>query len=313
MCLYLTCYRLDRVELLTVGEAFDDLIFAGLPRLPRPGEELRVPTFGRTSGGGAIITAVAAARLGVRVGVLSAVSDTAVGTVQRERARLINLKRPSEDAAVSVSLSTRRNRAFVTFEGVNLQLETRLLAKLRRSPTARHVHFALSPASCRAWLGVVERMRDRGTTTSWDFGWNERLLEDRAFSALASAVDWLFVNESEAKLYTRAPTLALARRILRTLGTKTVLKLGSRGAALISSDRAVRQPAMQATVVDTTGAGDAFNAGFLAAVIRGRDAGDALRLASYIAARSIEGLGGIQSLPHARELPRWCKRCLEAA
>ncbi len=264
MCLYLTCYRLDRVELLTVGEAFDDLIFAGLPRLPRPGEELRVPTFGRTSGGGAIITAVAAARLGVR-------------------------------------------------EGVNLQLETRLLAKLRRSPTARHVHFALSPASCRAWLGVVERMRDRGTTTSWDFGWNERLLEDRAFSALASAVDWLFVNESEAKLYTRAPTLALATRILRTLGTKTVLKLGSRGAALISSDRAVRQPAMQATVVDTTGAGDAFNAGFLAAVIRGRDAGDALRLASYIAARSIEGLGGIQSLPHARELPRWCKRCLEAA
>ena len=53
------------VDIVTVGEAFEDLIFAGLPRLPRPGEEIRVPIFHATIGGGAVITAIAAARLGL--------------------------------------------------------------------------------------------------------------------------------------------------------------------------------------------------------------------------------------------------------
>ncbi len=60
-----------------MGEAFEDLIFHGLRRLPRPGEELRAPQFARTMGGGTLITAVAATRMGARVEVVSALSDEA--------------------------------------------------------------------------------------------------------------------------------------------------------------------------------------------------------------------------------------------
>ena len=56
-----------RVELLTVGEAFQDLVFVGLPHMPRSGEELRTQQFVSTIGGGAVITATAASRLGVQL------------------------------------------------------------------------------------------------------------------------------------------------------------------------------------------------------------------------------------------------------
>ena len=54
---------MPRPDLLTLGEAFEDLIFLGLDRLPKTGEEVKTSTFVQTLGGGAVITAVAAARL----------------------------------------------------------------------------------------------------------------------------------------------------------------------------------------------------------------------------------------------------------
>jgi sugar/nucleoside kinase (ribokinase family) len=50
------------LQLVTIGEAFDDLIFYDLPRLPRPGEELKTSRFARVAGGGAITSAISAAR-----------------------------------------------------------------------------------------------------------------------------------------------------------------------------------------------------------------------------------------------------------
>jgi sugar/nucleoside kinase (ribokinase family) len=292
------------VDLLTVGEGFDDIVFGGLPRLPRSGEEMRVPAFASTVGGGAIITAVAAARLGLRVGVMSAVGGTGAVLLKREGVDLINVLRAAESPAVSVALSTLRNRSFVTFEGVNRVLEPRLLAELgtmTRRP--RHVHFALSPRNCRAWIPLLRRMRAGGISTSWDFGWNDGLAKDRALNALAAEVGWLFMNEQEDTLY------SAARRHAR----RVVVKRGARGAILYADGTTVRRQADRARVVDTTGAGDAFNGGFLTALQRHADAAHALRLATYVGARATEALGGIAALPARHELPAWARRILENA
>ena len=63
--------RSDAVVLATVGEAFQDLVFVGLPHMPKHGEELKIARFTSTIGGGAVITATAAARLGMRTAVIS--------------------------------------------------------------------------------------------------------------------------------------------------------------------------------------------------------------------------------------------------
>src|SRR5688500_5057018 len=118
-------------ELVTAGEAFEDLIFVGLPRLPRPGEEIKTSTFMATVGGGAIITAVAASRMGTRCSVVSGLSPAAADLLRRERIAAVDLRRPTERHAIPAALSTRHDRAFVTFNGVNDRLEPRLLRSLR--------------------------------------------------------------------------------------------------------------------------------------------------------------------------------------
>ena len=300
------------MDLLTIGEAFEDVIFAGLSRLPRLGEELRVRTLTRHPGGGALLTGIAAVRLGASVSTISAVSATNAATVSAEGISLVNLLRPGERGAVSVALSTTTDRAFVTFQGVNERLEARLLvatSRFRRIP--RHVHFALSPATCRAWIPVVARLRARGATTSWDFGWNDQLRRDAAFATLLGTVDWIFVNEDEATLYARARTLGAALKRWRTLARGTVVKLGARGAVVITSTTSVRKAASRVKVVDTTGAGDAFNGGFLTALLAGASLDNAVRLGNHLGAQSTRMAGGVDGLPQRRDLPLWARRIVE--
>lgn len=292
-----------RVDVLTVGEAFEDLIFGGLPRLPRAGEELRVPQFTTSAGGGAIITAVACARLGLRTRTLTALSPARARALRADRVGVINLLQPGEQAATTVALSMPGDRAFVTFEGINRSLQPRLISALaRRGHRPRHIHFALSPQDCAAWLPLLTRLKGDGITTSWDFGWDDRLLKDRAFARLQASVDWLLMNVAEAKLYN-----GFVRQ------SQTVIKRGARGASAFVDGREVKSPPARASVVDTTGAGDAFNAGFLAALLRGATVAQALRLGNYVGARSTEALGGISGLPARRALPRWALASLEAA
>lgn len=294
--------RLPRPHLLCAGEAFEDLIFSGLERLPRPGEELRTTTFTTTIGGGAVITAVAAARLGLRTSVLSGLSDVAVSRLRREGVRAVNLRRDSEPHAISAALSTRRERSFVTYEGVNAQLAPRLARGLARA-SATHVHLAFDPRDCGAWVRRVQALRRRGLTTSWDFGWNDRLARDRRLPALIDALDLVFVNAQEAALYAGTRTLASALPFWEDRSAIVVMKLGARGSRMLGNEGRWQATAPRVRAVDTTGAGDAFNGGFLWAWLHGASPDACLRAGNAVGAASTRRAGGLDALPHATDLP----------
>jgi sugar/nucleoside kinase (ribokinase family)/predicted secreted protein len=273
-----------------------DLVFHGLPRLPR--RRAALTAFHANHGGGTVITAVAAARLGARVRVVSGLADEAVRRLKAEGVRVQNLKRAAEPHAVSVALSTRHERAFATFDGVNDELEARVLAEFRRRiPLATHVHMALGPRDLPAWLPVLTRLRASGVTTSWDFGWHEELRGRPGFEALLGALDWVFVNEREARLYTGAPTLR------RPLGAE-----GSRANVVVSRARVAPRPDRwrhrpggrpKVRVVDTTGAGDGPTR-FLAALGWG-SAEACLRAGVRVGSLSTRAAGGIDALPRRAE------------
>lgn len=273
-----------------------------MPRLPRPGEELRTSGFARTVGGGTVITAVAAARQGARVAVVTALGEPSVARLKAESIRVTNLRRPGEPHAISVALSTRRDRAFVTFDGVNEVLEQRLLAAFaRRLPSARHLHLALGPSDLPAWTALLERCRVRGLTTSWDFGWHADLPRRRGFAALLAALDWVFVNEQEARHYSGAATLARAVGRWQRLARQSVIKLGARGAMVVANGRVLQAPAPRVRVVDTTGAGDAFNGGFLVAMLAGRSLAACLRAGVRLGSLSTRAPGGLDWVDYADE------------
>lgn len=279
-------------SLLCVGEAFDDLIFLDLDRLPRAGEEIRTSRFVSTVGGGAVITAVAASRLGLRSRVISALGPQAVARLRAEHVGVVNLIRPGERAAVSASLSTPHDRSFVTFNGVNHHLDARLFA-MRRRIRAPFVHFAFPPRDCARWATVVSALRAKGTVTSWDFGWNDGLVRDRGFKRLLASLDFVFANEPEAKLYTRTRTLVAAIDVWRGLALTTVIKLGGRGSRWIAGGQDLFVPVRRRKAVDTTGAGDAFNGGFLFALSQGLPARECLRVANASGSAATQRAGGL--------------------
>lgn len=289
----------ERVGLATLGEAFEDLVFLGLPRLPGPGEEVKTARFARTVGGGAVITSVAAARLGVAVQVLSGLSADAEALLVGEGVRVLNLRRQGEPHAITAALSTTRDRAFATFSGVNDALEPRYRRALP-GLRARHVHFAFQPRRCRSWLRQVAALRRRGVSTSWDFGWNDALAHDRWLGALAAAVDYVFLNEQEAPLYSGRGDLSSALRHWRGHARNAVVKLGRAGSRWLSASLDLHEPAPRVRAVDTTGAGDAFNGGFLCALLDGRPPRECLRLGNRIGALSTRAAGGVESLPRGR-------------
>ncbi|MEZ5284648.1 MAG: PfkB family carbohydrate kinase [Vicinamibacterales bacterium] len=295
-------------DLITLGEAFEDLIFLDLPRLPAPGEEIKTARFARTVGGGAVITAVAAARLGVSCRVVSGLGEAGEARVAAEGVCVTNLRRRGEPAALSAALSTRDNRTFVTFNGMNDALEGRLL---RAVPAlrARHVHLALQPRRCRPWRAAVTGLRRRGITCSWDFGWSEALLDDPHFVPLLDALDLLFLNEQEAVLYARRPTLDAALETWRDRAAEVVVKLGPRGSCVVAPQGAIaRVAAPSVRAVDTTGAGDAFNGGFLVARLRRQATTDALALGNFVGSRSTRAPGGLDGLPAAADVPPGWRR-----
>ena len=290
------------LDLLTLGEAFEDLVFLDLPRLPNPGEEIRTSRFVRTVGGGAIITAVAAARLGLSCETWSAVGDQGVRRLRTEGVTVRNLRARNEDPAISAALSTASNRTFVTYDGVNDQLEGRLIARAA-GIRARHAHFALGPRRCGAWIPVLRQLKLNGIGTSWDFGWNERLLDDPEFPLLLTSVDLLFLNEQEAVLYARRRRLPAALAHWRRSGTSVVIKLGPEGSRWVSPTRDLYEPPYPVRAVDTTGAGDAFNGGFLTARLRGLAPSTSLRLANRVGALSTRRAGGLDGLPKQADMP----------
>jgi sugar/nucleoside kinase (ribokinase family) len=284
------------VDLLCVGESFEDLIFAGLSRPPRLGEELRTDTFVRTFGGGATITAVAAARLGVRTGILSGLSADAEARLRSEGVHVRNLRRPNEAHAITAALSTERDRAFATFDGINSKLGPRIVRALANA-SARHVHVAMAPRDPAGLARAIARIRRTGATVSFDFGFDLDLARDRRFEKLLEVADLLLVNEAEARLYSRRSTLDAAIEWWRARAPRTVVKRGARGSLLVTPDAVLRVPAPRTRAVDTTGAGDAFNAGFLAAFLAGRDATSCLREGNRVGALSTRALGGLDGLP----------------
>jgi sugar/nucleoside kinase (ribokinase family) len=292
---------MSTIDLACVGESFEDLIFAGLPRLPRLGEELRTKSFVRTYGGGATITAVAAARLGVSTRIVSGLSDGAMARLRAEGVQITNLRKRDEPHAITAALSTSKDRAFATFDGVNAELGPRFIRALG-TVQARIVHCALCPRDIPPLARALRALRQRGVKVSLDFGYDLHLARDPLLKTLITEADYLLINEDEAKLYSKRRTLAQAESFWKEHARHTVIKLGSKGSRWGSPKGIVEEAAPKARAVDTTGAGDAFNAGFLAGLLSGLKPRRALRLGNAVGARSTRAMGGLDGLPRIEEL-----------
>jgi sugar/nucleoside kinase (ribokinase family) len=301
-----------RFDVAVVGEIYVDHVLSGFESWPGPGEEVVTDHYTREIGGGAAATACGLARLGRRVNLFGLVGETDGPWFVRRFADfgvgLDALRQVDGKTGMTVSVSTALDRSFFTHIGVNGGLSALLttpetMAALAR---ARHVHFALPLARPVADL-VLPALTAAGCTTSLDMGYQPVWLTDARNHPTLRAVGHLLPNEKEAAILSGRDDVDAYFGVARTLGLRApMLKLGAAGAMSRADELdelvTVNPPAVAA--VDTTGAGDAFDAGFIDALLDGGDAKERLRRACITGALSTRAAGALSALPDRDELRR---------
>ena len=166
------------------------------------------------------------------------------------------------------------------------------------------MHFALSPKDWRPYGKLIERLKLKGVTTSWDLGWRPDAVHLPGFRELYASLDIVFLNRLEAAKFSNESAPEKAARKLAATGQKVVVKLGAEGAISFGPSGIVRSRGMRVRAVDTTGAGDAFNGGYLHAWLDGADVKDCLRTGNACGALSTTKPGGSAAAPNKKELAR---------
>ena len=287
------------LDCVVAGEANVDLLMDGVAKLEFDKEKL-VKGCGLTLGGSSAITAYNLSRLGARVGFASVVGRDLFGQFVEERLAhggidLAGLRRDrKEKTGITIWCQNGKRRAGVTYLGTIEALRASDVkeAELRR---ARHFHvgayFLLKSFHAGA-AGVFRKAKRLKMTTSLDCNFDPEEKWDSGIREVLKYVDVFLPNETEARGLTGAgSTLEAARQLAELAGT-VVVKMGARGALICSKSETMRVPAVKARVVDATGAGDSFNAGFLASFLRGESVQDCAHAGAVAGARSVGHVGG---------------------
>ena len=208
---------------------------------------------------------------------------------------------------LTVILSRGDDRAILTSLGAIDALDARVvdLAVLR---SARHVHvssYYLQGKLQATLKPLLVAARDGGASVSLDPNWDPDETWDGGLLALLPLLDYLFVNEQEARLIGRADDALAGARALACNGPTVVVKLGGSGGLSVSGAETIRAPALPRAVVDTTGAGDSFDAGFLYGLLAGWEAARCLELACVCGSLSVSA-AGLDGQPTLDEALRVC-------
>jgi len=297
------------VEVLVAGDLFLDLVMSGFDSWPNPGEESFAKAFHKEVGGGAAITACCLSKLGIQTRIMGVVGksdgqwmldELSKRGVDASEIRMV----ADEPTAFTVSVSTAHDRALFTYAGANQEFPATLdsIADFAKRIGAHHIHLghAVNPGRAES---LFQAIHDAGCTVSLDVGWHPEWLSDaHAISAL-SMVDVFFPNLREGSEITKETE---PRRVLEALGRMglrcVALKMGSLGAALLCDEELTFQKPSHVAAVDTTGAGDCFDAGFLYAWLREMSPRQCLKAGVACGEASVRVMGGVAGTPTREEL-----------
>jgi ribokinase len=296
-------------DLLVVGDANPDLVLRG-DVVPRFGQaEQWLTTADLVLAGSAGIVAAGAARLGLRTAIAAHVGADPFGdlVVDRLTERGVDVslitREPALPTGLSVILSTPGDRSILTLPGAIArqradEVPNRVLGQVR------HLHvagFFLVPGLVEGTAELFRRARAAGATTSLDTNWDPAERWTGVAEVLAHT-DVFLPNTAELRALTGHDDLDRAAAAVRAAGPVLAVKAGADGALGWDAAGAHHAPAATVDLVDTTGAGDSFVAGFLAAWLAGRPFPACLAWAAAAGSLSTRAAGGTGAQATAGEL-----------
>jgi sugar/nucleoside kinase (ribokinase family) len=297
-------------DLIIAGEVNLDLILYGLPESLPINRELLASGFRMTLGSSSAILAHNISLLGSRTGFVTRVGGDQLGRIAIERLAesRADLSRVVRDenatTGVTVLLHHGGSRHILTYPGVMFQMTCADL-DLDYLATARHFHLSSLFLQRGLHAGLPDLLRTlkrRGITISLDTNDDPDDRWDRILDDVLPLVDVLLPNEEEALRITRCSSAGAAIDRLCEQVSLVAIKRGAKGAFVgRGSERftIAAVPLAAAEVVDTIGAGDSFNAGFLAAWLAGSDPETCGRSGNLAGALSTLRPGGTEAFRDA--------------
>jgi sugar/nucleoside kinase (ribokinase family) len=293
-----------RFDVTIAGEINLDLILYGLPEVMPTERELLASSFRLTLGSSSAILAHNLAAMGVSVGFITRLGNDPLGAIAMERLAETNVdlsavKRITNGSStgVTILLAHQGKRRILTYPGAMFDMTADDL-DMGYLTSGRHFHLSslfLHKALGAQLPGVFRKLKAAGLTLSLDTNddpddrWGDPLGE------LLGLVDIFLPNDDEACRITGTSDAETALAILAARIPLVAVKCGKEGALVQQGNKRWNVKAQPVAFVDTIGAGDTFNSGFLAAWLRGESPERCAALGNRAAALSMRNAGGTES------------------
>jgi ribokinase len=295
-------------DILTFGDMCVDLIVTGHDVVPQFGQfEKLVEDYELEMGGSSNIFACQSAKLGLHVGILGRVGDDDFGRLVLRRlvesgvdVQHVTVD-PASKTGLGMALCQGNDRAILTYLGsLNAIFPEEISDDLLRS--ARHLHhgsFFLQTNLRPAIPGIFARARSFGLSTSLDTNWDPKEEWNGPLQYTLPLTDVFLPNEQEARFISRTSSVDEAIQVFQGMGVAiTAVKQGEKGALVVSKGEHHTCVLPASTGGDSIGAGDSFDAGFLAGWLRGMPLDQCLQIACQCGREVAAQIGGIRSQPN---------------
>ena len=285
-----------------------------IPRMPVLGEGLIGDEFNMGPGGKGTNQAVAAARLGAEVGLLACIGDDLFSTVAEELFDQEGIDRNhvhsisgANTAVGFVHLVPSGDNWIVGHLGANLHMRPEHVEAAEQQIAACDIVLTQYEVPLEVVHRTLEIGRQHGRRTIWNPAPAQAVPRD-----LLKLVDVLTPNETELRILLELPpedptsNEELASRLLEMGVGAVVATLGDQGSLIVSADTIETVPAIPGiSVVDTTGAGDSFNAALAVGLGNSLPLSDAVTQATCAGGYAVQHLGGVNGLPTREQLERF--------
>jgi sugar/nucleoside kinase (ribokinase family) len=307
---------MPRFDVTIAGELNLDLILYGLPEQLAPERELLADRMMLTLGSSSAIVAHNLSVLGSRVGFQSRIGDDPMGQTALERLEQggVDVSRVRRvpgaiTTGLTVILHHEAWRNILTYLGTIAELSWQDL-DLDYLADSRHFHLSsyYLQRGLRPRVGeLFQQLKARGLTISLDTNDDPDDRWEGGLEEVLRDVDVFLPNEREACKAARTDDLEAAVKKLSSLVPLVVVKLGRKGALAQRGTERIVVPTKEVAAVDTVGAGDSFDAGFLHEFVRGSDLAICLASGNLAGALSTTRPGGTEAfrdIEHRQEFLR---------
>ncbi|WP_417359164.1 carbohydrate kinase family protein [Galbibacter sp.] len=288
-------------ELLVIGELNVDLILNQIDGFPKIGTEILANKMNLTLGSSSAIMAANASAIGVDtyfcglIGtddfgsfILNSLESKGVGTEFIQ-------KTSEHQSGITVVMSYEQDRANVTYCGA---MEALTYAKIPWGDLKgfKHLHlsnFFIQKGIRQDIVKIFEKAKSLGLTTSLDLQWDPDNLWDFDYKNCLKFVDIFMPNEAELMALTKKKNLDQALEVIAPYANTSVIKQGDKGSLAVANGTRISAAAFtNDNPIDTIGAGDSFNSGFIKKYIDGSSLEDCLHYGNLMGALSTTAAGG---------------------